>query len=212
MKRVLCVYALAVGLGATCAIAPAARAEQPAAARGVVVVDVDPVARGIDAARLRRAIGDELGTDAVAPGDARASAARGTIAVSVDRAAGALVVSYREKAAPIVRRIDLPPDKEATIRAAVMLAGNLARDEASELAEMLRKKVAASEEKAVSAPARLPRATSRPRRVLPPLLRARDWTSRLGRPRRTRLAQPRAGCRRRRTRSRWEVLTCPALR
>ena len=61
-------------------------------------------------------------------------------------------MSYREKnGTPIVRRIDRPGDADATLRAAVLLAGNLARDEASELAKMLRKKGPAAEAPAASA-------------------------------------------------------------
>lgn len=105
----------------------------------VVVVTVDASAE-LDAVALRRAIGDELGMVAVAPDDARAGAAIGTIAVAVDRATRKLVVTYRAHAAPITREVPLPDDAAATSRAAVVLAGNLARDEASELAGELRKR------------------------------------------------------------------------
>jgi hypothetical protein len=144
MKRLCRAGALVLGLGAMCAWPAPARADSAGVARDVVVVDVDAHAGGVDAARLRQAIGEELGADAVAPGDSRAPGARGTVTVSIDRAARALVVSYREKAGPIVRTIDLPADPDAALRAAVLLAGNLARDEASELADMLRKKTPAA--------------------------------------------------------------------
>jgi hypothetical protein len=130
-------------------IAQPARAEGPAATR-IVVVEVDPAATEIDAATLREAIGKELGASAVAPDDAPASQAGGRITVSVDRGGHALVVSYREAAAPITRSIDLPGDPSETTREAVLLAGNLARDEAGELVAALRK----------STPA--PQATSEP--------------------------------------------------
>ena len=149
MKGLIRAGVLGVGLGLTCAWPAPARAESPAVVRDVVVV---AAGAGVDGGGLRTAIGDELGVDAVAPGDARASTARGTIEVSVDEAAHALVVSYREKnGTPIVRRIDRPGDADATLRAAVLLAGNLARDEASELAEMLRRKGPAAEAPAASA-------------------------------------------------------------
>jgi hypothetical protein len=61
------------------------------------------------------------------------------VRVSVDHAARTLVVEYRGRAEPITRAIDLPPDAETTERAAVLLAGNLARDEADELVDALRK-------------------------------------------------------------------------
>lgn len=142
--------AFVVGVGLTCMAPASARAESPAAVREVVVVAAG--AGAVDGVRLRKAIGDELGVDAVAPGDPRAPLARGTIEISTDEAARSLVVSYREKnGTPIVRRIDRPGDDDATLRAAVLLAGNLARDEASELAEMLRKKAPAPEVVAASA-------------------------------------------------------------
>jgi hypothetical protein len=103
------------------------------------VVEVAPDANELDAQKLRDAIGAELGTDAVAPDDARAKAATGAIAVSVDHDARQLVVTYRGGAVPIVRRIDLPSDRAAVEREAVLLAGNLARDEAGDLVTELRK-------------------------------------------------------------------------
>jgi hypothetical protein len=132
--------ALLLAFALPVALAPPARADAPAIAKTIVVVAVDPGATGIDAAELRGAIGEELEATAVAPDDALAPQARGTVGVSVDRAAHALVVSYREGTAPpITRTIELPGDAAATARAAVLLAGNLARDEASELAAALRK-------------------------------------------------------------------------
>lgn len=109
-------------------------------ARGVVVVMVAPDAAELDVSRVRAAIGQELACDAVGPDDARASSARGRIDVSVDRASRQLVVSYRgDSDEALVRRVDLPGDAEATLRAAVLLAGNLARDEATEIVAELRK-------------------------------------------------------------------------
>jgi hypothetical protein len=115
-----------------------ARADE-APARDVLVVEVAPDATELDAQKLRDAIGAELGADAVAPDDARAKAATGAIAVTVDHDARQLVVTYRGGAAPIVRRIDLPSDRAAVEREAVLLAGNLARDEAGDLVTELRK-------------------------------------------------------------------------
>jgi hypothetical protein len=140
LRRILVMAAVALAsAGAT-----TARADSPAAAaRDVIVVDVDAGSSGVDGARLRKAIGYELGADAIEPDDARAGKARGTIEVRIESDAATLVVSYREKGAPIVRRMDLPATADATMRAAVLLAGNLARDEASELAGMLRKRAPA---------------------------------------------------------------------
>jgi hypothetical protein len=129
---------LFIGLAGSALLAPAAARAQTAAA-GVVVVEAPPNEPGMDAARLRADVGVELGADAVAPDDPRAAQASGTVRVSVDHAAHALVVEYRGRAEPIRRTVDLPADAADAEHAAVLLAGNLARDEAGELAASLRK-------------------------------------------------------------------------
>jgi hypothetical protein len=136
--------------------APWARAEGPPP-RPVVVVDVVPDAAELDATRVREAIGAELGADAVSKEDARGSRASGEIRVFIDRAAGQLIVVYRGAAGSIERRIDLGPDRAANQRSAVLLAGNLARDEAGDLVAQLRKKALAVAPAAVPTPA--PRAS-----------------------------------------------------
>jgi hypothetical protein len=78
--------------------------------------------------------------------------------VSVDRSTGELVVSYSGGAEPLVRRVALPADAQAEARAVVALAGNLGRDEASELAADLRKS-------APPAPAPAPPPTSDPEKA-----------------------------------------------
>lgn len=79
-----------------------ALAESPP--KAIIVVAVDPGA-GLDAMALRKAIGEELRMDAVAPEDARAGTALGTISVTADRATKKLVVSYRAQAAPLTREV-----------------------------------------------------------------------------------------------------------
>ena len=137
--------AFLLALALPTAFAATARADSPVVAH-TLVVEVDPGATELNAVRLRAEIGQELDSTAVAPADALAAQARGTIVVSIDRAARTLVVSYRERgAAPITRSIDLPGDSTETERAAVLLAGNLARDEAGELVASLRKSKPSSE-------------------------------------------------------------------
>jgi hypothetical protein len=106
-------------------------------------VDVATDAPELDPSSLRNAIGKELGAEAIAPDDARAPHAGGTLRVSIDRVGHALVVTYRARAEPITRTIDLPGDRASIERGAVLLAGNLARDEADELAAELRRRPAA---------------------------------------------------------------------
>jgi hypothetical protein len=126
-------------------LARAGRASTPESSESGVVVVVAPDAIELDVARVRVAIGQELACDAVGPDDVRASSARGRIDVSIDRGARQLVVSYRGAGAEaLVRSVDLPGDAEATLRVAVLLAGNLARDEATEIVAELRKPKAAA--------------------------------------------------------------------
>lgn len=118
---------------------PRAGLASPPEGGGVVVLAVAPDARELDAGRLRVDVGQELGAQAIDADDPRAAGARGRIDVSIDRGASQLVVSYRGSAEPIERRVDLPADSGAIAREAVLLAGNLARDEASELVAQLRR-------------------------------------------------------------------------
>jgi hypothetical protein len=131
---------ITLALGGLHALVPGvALAQKPAVARPVVVVVVAPTATELDASELRAAIGVELQADAVPDTDARAASARGRFDVSVDHAAGELVVSYVGGSEPLVRHVPLPPDAHAEARAVVLLAGNLGRDEAGELtAQMLK--------------------------------------------------------------------------
>jgi hypothetical protein len=134
MKTFFLATALAALLfGVAAAVATNARADAPASVRAPIVVDVDPAVTEIDPATLRAAIGYELGAIAVAPDDPVAAQAHGTVTVSVDRASRKLVVSYRENGAPLTRSVALPGDAGAIAQEAVLLAGNLARDEAAEL-------------------------------------------------------------------------------
>jgi hypothetical protein len=124
---------LALGL----TVAGTARAES--APREVVVVEIDAASSsGIDAAALRAAIGSDLDADAIAPDDARAAQARGTIRVALGGDNRSLVVSYLAKPEAITRTLEVPADPRAAERAAVILAGNLARSEGSQLAADLR--------------------------------------------------------------------------
>lgn len=121
---------------ASCAARTAVAQSPP---KPVLAVDIAPGEPELNPTTLRAAIGAEIGDEAVAPDDPRAPNAVGTVSVSVERAAHALIVAYRGANEPIMRRVDLPPDPAAIERTAVMLAGNLARDEGDELAQSLRK-------------------------------------------------------------------------
>jgi hypothetical protein len=126
------VMAVAVWLGA----ARVARAGEQAT--DVVVVDLAPGASELDADELRKAIGQELHARVVGPADPAAASAKGTLTVDLDRHAGQVSVQYAARTSPTTRHVPLPADPAATRSAIVALAGNLARDEAGELAAELR--------------------------------------------------------------------------
>jgi hypothetical protein len=114
-----------------------ARADE---ARQVVVVELLPDAREIGSDALREAIAEELDVDAVAEDDPRAPAATRTLVIGEDRPKNELFVELREGAVAIARHVPLPRDARTARKTAVFLAGNMARNEASELvAERIRR-------------------------------------------------------------------------
>jgi hypothetical protein len=136
-----------LAVGAAVVVPGAARAQGgrdgPTA---VVVVDAPRDERTLEGARLRADVSAELGEEAVAPDDPRAGDAAGTLVIRVNRQAHSLMVEYLAHAdagglrtPSTSRTIALPDDDVAIERAAVLLAGNLARDEASDLAASLRR-------------------------------------------------------------------------
>jgi hypothetical protein len=103
----------------------------PAAAEEPVVVVVRVSGDGFDAGAIRAAIGKELDAVAVNEDDARATKASGWI--DVERADDQLKVTYQKLGTPVTRSVKLPANPDAVKRIAVALAGNVARDEASEI-------------------------------------------------------------------------------
>ncbi len=130
-------FSLLFTLAALAAVPRAARAQAP---EDVLVVDVDASAAALDAAKLREAVGQELHATAIAPDDARAPSAKGTLKIEASEAKHAMRITYVARATPTVRSVPLPAEPEAARREAVLVAGNLARDEGAELARELRKK------------------------------------------------------------------------
>jgi hypothetical protein len=136
---------LSLAVAAAVVLPGAARAQGGRAGLTAVVVDAPRDERALEGGRLRADVSAELGEEAVAPDDPRAGDAAGTIVIRVNRQAHALTVEYldhadaQSRAPRTSRTIDLPDDEVAIERAAVLLAGNLARDEASDLAASLRR-------------------------------------------------------------------------
>jgi hypothetical protein len=134
------VWAWAIGFAAT---GFAARAGAASSAP-VTVVEVTSGAAELGAEQLRALIATELGDTVVAPGDPRAATAQGTLTVDLDREHTELSVSYLANSAPLQRHVALPRTVIEAQRAVVLLAGNLARDEAIGLAAELRHEHAAA--------------------------------------------------------------------
>jgi hypothetical protein len=127
---------VAPGLPATTAQAAEVRPAQvaPAGAASVVlIVRVDD--RALDRQALRRAIEDEIAAPVILDGDAAATDVPRrwlTVVLDVDRKE--LAVSFEELGRETVTRVvPAAADAGALIREAAWLAGNLLRDEASEL-------------------------------------------------------------------------------
>jgi hypothetical protein len=95
----------------------------------VVVVDV--AGEDLDPAHTRSLVAKELEVDAVAADDPRAADATGR--VDIVEKGGKLTVRYRKVDGPVERSIPVASDPARAELDAAYLAGNLARDEASEL-------------------------------------------------------------------------------
>lgn len=147
----------------------AALAEEGA---NVVVVDVRESARALDAEALRAAIGAELHAEAVPPSDPRASSAGGMITIDADPEKREVSVRYDGRGEPILRRIPLLADAGAARQSVALIAGNLARDEASELASQLRDQTA-DQTRPASAGANVERPVERPKPLPPQESKAR---------------------------------------
>jgi hypothetical protein len=131
------VAALAVAVAAW-TVAPAAFAQDPPASPPPVVVNVQPGVPALSPDALRDAIARELGVPAVAPTSAPATGVRGTLTVALDPERR-ILITYRDAAGHEVWRvISRPTDAAAALATIAFIAGNLARQEADELAAQLR--------------------------------------------------------------------------
>ncbi len=132
--------ALVLLLGVLALVGILGESDARAAEPETVVVEVDDGSAILDVEKLRAALSEELHATAVAPDDPRAPGAKGTLRVEVYGAKHAMRITYLAKAAPTVRTVALPADPDTARREAVLVAGNLARDEGAELARDLRRK------------------------------------------------------------------------
>jgi hypothetical protein len=108
--------------------------ESTFAPRGQMVVVVNAPTSALDAEATREAIARELNVVVVAPGDPRAAEARSALTVSVVEETQELAVTFAAPDRAVVSRVvTAPAERDATLHAAVRLAGNLARREADEV-------------------------------------------------------------------------------
>jgi hypothetical protein len=108
------------------------------AQKGVLVLDVAPEAE-LDPQKLRAEVGTELSMEVVAAEDPNAEHAKGEIDVSVNPETKKLVVVYRKMGEPLRREVVMPLDPARRASTVVVLAGNLARDEAEDVLAEMRK-------------------------------------------------------------------------
>ena len=91
-----------------------------------------------DFAAIRTAIEKELGAPAIARQGAGGAATRGVLEVCVDKIAKTLHVSFTdERGAVVSRSVGLPGDPASIASSSALLAGNLVRDQTSDLLSSL---------------------------------------------------------------------------
>jgi hypothetical protein len=119
----------------------------PAAAESALAAEIDVGSSGLDAEQVRAAIARELGVDVrLSTGPAESN-----LRVRLGNGRRATVRFQPPGGRPLERTVELPADPEPAYETVALLAGNLARDEASELLEQLRRKAAPEAEAASEA-------------------------------------------------------------
>ncbi|MDI1448887.1 hypothetical protein [Polyangium sp. 6x1] len=141
---------LAAGPLAISTVTGAALAEEPAASAVVLVVEGLPW--DVDPEVVRAAIGREIGKSVVLSG--AAPAGKASFVLRGEGGRRVTLTYHADGEGSIVgRTIDLPDDPERAADTLALLAGNLARDEAAELAVLLGKR---PEDKPAAAPNEAP--------------------------------------------------------
>ncbi|MDB5219944.1 MAG: hypothetical protein JWO86_7871 [Myxococcaceae bacterium] len=139
MKRLLVLYKgllFAVVSALILGFAPVASADE-APKPTIYVVEV--LGEPLVAERLRAAVARELSVTAVAPDDPRAATATARLQFDARGPQKTLRVTFSRTEVPVTRVVTLPDDAARAETVAVFLAGNLARDEASDLLRGLAK-------------------------------------------------------------------------
>ena len=116
-----------------------ARAEPPppSGTENWLAAEIDVGASGLEAEQLRAAIARELGVEVRL---ASGSQQQGALSIRLGDGRRATVRFQPPGGRALERTVELPADPEAAYETVALLAGNLARDEASELLDQLRRK------------------------------------------------------------------------
>lgn len=135
MRIFVAAIALALVLDPLLAVAQNGPAETHP--RPVIEVEVHQDRDVLDANAVRAAVGRELGADAVPANVAVASPPQGHLTIAID-AERRIVMVYRDATGrEILRAVAMPHDPAAAVGMIALLAGNLARNEAQDLASTL---------------------------------------------------------------------------
>jgi len=128
LRTGLAVLALLLGT------ASAAHAEDPRP----IVVDID-MDSSADASLVRSAIEKELGSPTTSPANVSKTALRGSLKVHFERPTKALTVSWTDARGAVVSRSVVAPDDASGIAAtSALLAGNLVRDQTTDVLSALK--------------------------------------------------------------------------
>jgi hypothetical protein len=149
MSRRLISLTAYLALSAASGLAPRSLAQAPAEAAAAAPLEVRLAlgARRLDSERVRRAIERELARPVAL---SAVDSAPLVLSVGPD---GRLGARYTRPVEPVlVRQVDLPADDERAVEVIALLAGNLTRDEASELIESLNAEAAPAPPPVVAAP------------------------------------------------------------
>jgi hypothetical protein len=144
-----CLAFLAV-LGALCGPVWTSRSAQaqttpaPAAAEGALAAEIDVGSSGLDPEEVRAAIARELEVDVRLSN----STTQSNLWVRLGNGRRATVRFQPAGGRPLERTVELPAEPEPAYETVALLAGNLARDEASELLAQLRRNAAPEAEAA----------------------------------------------------------------
>jgi hypothetical protein len=164
IKAALFRAALACGTSGALTAVTSAAAAAPAEASAEVLLLIEGDPADLEPERVRDAIAREIGAPVVLAIEAVPGRAVLILRMKPGREVD---LTYRDRAGGVIERgVDLPWESDRAVDTVALLAGNLVRDEAAEIAASLKKREPAAAPAATAPPATPPRAT--PPRAAPP--------------------------------------------